>query len=874
MEPLLIRTLAQCFSIMVYVENFMVALCQRTFGNRPTFFCCIGLLLGHCCGTAVTCLAVQPDTLTFNHDIRPILSRHCFACHGPDSEDRQAGLRLDSSEDALKELDSGMRAIIPGNLGESELITRIFEKNPDVIMPPPESNHVLTHDQKKILNDWVAKGAEYQPHWAYVPPESHQIPNEDDQWCFHWIDSFIKARLDTKGISPTADADPITLVRRLTFDLTGLPPTPTEIDAYLSNNASDRYEQLVEKLLASPRHAERLASWWLDLVRYADTVGYHGDQTHSASPYRDWVIAAFQKNLHFDRFTEIQIAGDFVDTYPDEHPEDRILAGAYNRLLQTTHEGGLQVKEYRTIYQADRIRNFSAVWLGATVGCAQCHDHKYDPYTSRDFYALGAFFADIDDETHMGVAGRGGGTNTLPTARDPEQSVVGPFDRERASVLDAIIQKARASLPPIPKQEQLAEEDNSKNVSEKEKSEDQSQAQDNTEQPDVVEPPEIVEARKHLTALEQERNGLERKLMITKQLETPRVVRVLHRGNWMDESGEVVEPAIPSFLGSLGASGRATRADLAHWLVAPGIDGGVGEFTARVIANRVWSIFFGAGLCRSVNDFGGQGEPPDYPKLLDQLALEFFENDWNVRHLIRCIVTSHAYRMSSDAPSNILKSDPENRLLARQGRWRYHAEGVRDAVLLASGLLVERLGGPSIHPYQPAGYYQHLNFPIRTYSQDTNEQQWRRGLYVHWQRMFLHPQLLAFDAPSREECTAARMRSNTPKAALVLLNDPTFVEAARNLAERVMTEVDEEQERLALLWRIAVSRRPDFEEQKLLTDLLERRRQEYKNKPNLAEELLAIGISSTDTTLDLIERAAWTATARVVLNLREAIGRY
>ena len=857
----------------------MVAVCQRTFRTSATrtgatFFCCISFLLGHCCSTAALCLAVQPDTLTFNHDIRPILSRHCFACHGPDSEDRQAGLRLDSREDALKELASGMRAIIPGNRGESELITRIFEKDPDVIMPPPESNHVLTHDQKKILNDWVAKGAEYQPHWAYVPPERYQIPNGDDEWCFHWIDSFVKARLNTKGVTPTADADPITLVRRLTFDLTGLPPTPAEIDAYLSNDAADRYEQLVEKLLASPRHAERLASWWLDLVRYADTVGYHGDQTHSASPYRDWVIAAFQKNLHFDRFTEIQIAGDFVDTYPDEHPEDRILAGAYNRLLQTTHEGGLQVKEYRTIYQADRIRNFSAVWLGATVGCAQCHDHKYDPYTSRDFYALGAFFADIDDEAHMGVAGRGGGTNTLPTARDPEQSVVGPFDREKASVLDAIIQKARASLPPIPKQEQLAEEDNSKNGSEKEKSEDQSQAQDNTEQPDVVEPPEIVEARKHLTALEQERNGLERKLMITKQLETPRVVRVLHRGNWMDESGEVVEPAIPSFLGSLGASGRATRADLAHWLVAPAIDGGVGEFTARVIANRVWSIFFGAGLCRSVNDFGGQGEPPDYPKLLDQLALEFFENDWNVRHLIRCIVTSHAYRMSSDAPSNILKSDPENRLLARQGRWRYHAEGVRDAVLLASGLLVEGLGGPSIHPYQPAGYYQHLNFPIRTYSQDTNEKQWRRGLYVHWQRMFLHPQLLAFDAPSREECTAARMRSNTPKAALVLLNDPTFVEAARNLAERVMTEVDEEQERLALLWRIAVSRRPDFEEKKLLTDLLERRRQEYKNKPNLAEELLAIGISSTDTTLDLIERAAWTATARVVLNLREAIGRY
>ena len=879
MEPLLMRTTVQRSFLTGGVERVMVALCQRTFRTSATrtsvtLFCCISLLLVHCCSTAALCLAVQPDTLTFNHDIRPILSRHCFACHGPDSEDRQAGLRLDSREDALKELASGMRAIIPGNRGESELITRIFEKDPDVIMPPPESNHVLTHDQKKILNDWVAKGAEYQPHWAYVPPESHQIPNGDDEWCFHWIDSFIKARLNTKGITPTADADLITLVRRLTFDLTGLPPTPAEIDAYLLNDAADRYEQLVEKLLASPRHAERLASWWLDLVRYADTVGYHGDQTHSASPYRDWVIAAFQKNLHFDRFTEMQIAGDFLDKYPEEHPEDRLLAGAYNRLLQTSHEGGLQVKEYRMIYQADRIRNFSAVWLGATVGCAQCHDHKYDPYTSRDFYALGAFFADIDDETHMGVAGRGGGTNTLPTARDPEHAVVGPFDRERASTLDAIIQQARASLPPLPQYEQLATEDNLRNVSEKAKSKDQSQAQDKTGQADVVEPPEIVEARKYLTVLEQERKSLERKLMITKQLKTPRVVRVLHRGNWMDESGEVVEPAIPIFLGSLGTSDRATRADLARWLVVPVVDGGVGEFTARVIANRIWSIFFGAGLCRSVNDFGGQGEPPDYPKLLDQLALEFFENDWDVRHLIRCIVTSHAYRMSSNAPPNILKSDPENRLLARQGRWRYHAEGVRDAVLLASGLLVEGLGGPSIHPYQPVGYYRHLNFPIRTYSQDTNEQQWRRGLYVHWQRMFLHPQLLAFDAPSREECTAARLRSNTPKAALVLLNDPTFVEAARNLAERVMAEVDEDQERLALLWRLAVSRRPDSDEQKLLTDLLERRRQEYKDSPKLAEELLSIGISSTDTTLDLIERAAWTATARVVLNLRETIGRY
>ena len=362
--------------------------------------------------------------------------------------------------------------------------------------------------------------------------------------------------------------------------------------------------------------------------------------------------------------------------------------------------------------------------------------------------------------------------------------------------------------------------------------------------------------------------------MITKQLAEPRVVRIKHRGNWMDESGEIVEPAIPSFLGSLQTEGRATREDLAHWLVAPISDGGVGELTARVTANRIWSIFFGAGLCRSADDFGGQGEPPDYPKLLDRLALEFFDSGWDVRHLIRCIVTSHAYRMSSDATDKDIIRDPENRLLARQGRWRYHAEGVRDAALSISGLLEEKLGGASVHPYQPAGYYRHLNFPKRTYSQDNDQRQWRRGLYVHWQRMFLHPQLAAFDAPTREECTAVRMRSNTPKAALVLLNDPTFIESARNLAERVIHETNEDDERLSLLWRLAVSRQPDVEERSLLANLLKQRRKEFQKNPKAAEDLLAVGISPRDDSLDVIEHAAWTATARAVLNLRETVGRY
>ena len=343
----------------------------------------------------------------------------------------------------------------------------------------------------------------------------------------------------------------------------------------------------------------------------------------------------------------------------------------------------------------------------------------------------------------------------------------------------------------------------------------------------------------------------------------------------MDDSGDMVEPAIPAFLGTLKAAGtRPTRADLARWLVTPVKDGGIGEFTARVTANRIWAVFFGAGLCQSLGDFGGQGELPDHPELLDELALEFMGHDWSIRDLVRTIVTSRAYRMPSAASPDLLARDPDNRLLARQGRWRLPAENIRDTALAASGLLVERLGGASVHPYQPAGYYRHLNFPQREYQPDDDDCQWRRGLYVHWQRMFLHPQLLAFDAPTREECTAVRMRSNTPKAALVLLNDPTFVEAARKLAELAIKNGGSDDEKLAFLWKRTLSRAPDTEELTLARGLLARRRADYSADPKAAAELLAVGIAPRDKNLDERELAAWAATSRAVLNLHEAIARY
>ena len=521
--------------------------------------------------------------------------------------------------------------------------------------------------------------------------------------------------------------------------------------------------------------------YWLDLVRYADTVGYHGDQEHPISPYRDWVIRAFNENMPFDRFTLEQLAGDLL---PDATVDQKIASG-YNRLLQTSHEGGVQQKEYQKKYDADRVRNFSAVWLGATLGCAECHDHKYDPYTQRDFYSLAAFFADVDDRRTFK------GTDTSPTKREPELEVVSPLD------------------------------------------------------------------------------GSTRRTMITEAIE-PRTIRILSRGDWMDESGAIVGPAIPTFLKSLEATDRRlSRLDLARWLVSPRH-----PLTARVFVNRLWYLFFGVGLSTSLDDFGAQGEPPVHPELLDWLAVEFAESGWDVKHIVRLMVTSNTYRQSSQTTAELRRRDPQNRLFARQWTYRLPAEVVRDNALAASGLLVCRLGGAGAHPYQPAGYYKHLNFLKRDYKPDTGENQYRRGVYTHWQRQYLHPMLKAFDAPSREECMAARPVSNTPLAALALLNDPTFVEAARVLAARMLHEAGPAPaDRIRWAYRIVLSRPPDDAEVAALVQLLDLNRKIYRNDPESAPRILATGQAGSGRDLDPAELAAWTHTARAILNLHEAISR-
>ena len=741
-------------------------------------------------------------TVDFNRDIRPILADRCFSCHGPDAKERRADLRLDVEAEA-KALRSGKAAVVPGRPDLSEVAARIEASDLADRMPPEDSGKSLTADEVALLKRWIAEGAHWSGHWAYQTPAQRPAPPVNQkEWPQNWIDHWVLSKLESEGMKPSLDADAVTLARRLSFDLVGLPPAPEVVREFAAAPKPKAYESLIDALLNSPRFGERMAVYWLDLVRYADTVGYHGDQDHNISPYRDYVIDAFNDNMPFDQFTREQLAGDLL---PNPTVDQRIATG-YNRLLQTSHEGGVQPKEYLAIYGADRVRNLSSVWLGATMGCAQCHDHKYDPITSRDFYAMQAFFADVDETRHFK-----NGTNDLPTRREPEIQVLSRRERLLLASLEREIQA-------------LEKRANS--------------GEDGTEGNRRL---------SHLRRLKNQVAAGMRKVMVT-QAVSPRTIRLLPRGNWLDDSGPIVEPAVPAFLGQLKleTKRRATRLDLARWLIDA--EDGIGLLTARVFANRLWFLMFGNGLSPSLEDFGAQGKPPLHGELLDQLAVEFVESGWNIKHMLRLMAQSRTYQQDSSMPPEMRARDPENQLLFRQARFRLPAEMIRDALLESGGLLNYEIGGPSVKPYQPSGYYRHLNFPKRTYKPHADQRQWRRGVYVHWQRQFLHPMFAAFDAPSREECAARRPVSNTPLSALVLLNDPSFVAAAKGLADRMKNEEGlAREERIRFAFEQTLSRAPDAEELSLLGALLD---------------------GESD------ETQAWILAARAILNLSETITRF
>jgi mono/diheme cytochrome c family protein len=807
--------------------------------------------------------APKAPPVDYSRDIKPILAGTCYACHGPDEGKRKAKLRVDVREEAIKE------AIKPGDPAGSPLYQRIISKDADEVMPPPNSKRErLTPAQAELVRRWIEQGAKFDVHWAYVKPVRPTAPAVKNQaWLRNPIDSFVLAKLETFKVQPASEAERVTLIRRLSFDLTGLPPTPAEVDAWLNDQSPDAYEKLVDRLLASKHYGERMALYWLDLVRYADTGGYHSDNHRDVYLYRDYVIKAFNDNNPFDRFTVEQVAGDLL---PSATKQDQIASG-YNRLLQTTEEGGAQAKEYAAKYAADRVRNISVVWLATTMGCCECHNHKFDPFTMKDFYSLASFFADIKEK----AVGRQDQT-PLPT---PEQAVQLKDLDDKIAALQPLLTKQTPELDAAQAEWELQVHDGDgkalpknilaivaiQDVHRNDKQKQELAAHYRTIAPLLEKP------RKELADVQAKKTALLKVVPTTLvSMSGPaRTMRILPRGNWLDDSGEVVRPAVPAFFGALDPKAQASRMDLAKWLTSP-----EHPLVARVFVNRLWKLSFGQGIVRSLDDFGTQGTMPTHKELLDWLAVEFVESGWNVKHTHKLILMSAAYRQSSVASKELRERDPGNHWLARQNRYRIDAELVRDNALAVSGLLVRKIGGPSVKPYQPAGYWSFLNFPTRDWFEDKGEDQYRRGLYTYWQRSFLHPSLLAFDAPSREECTTERPRSSTPLQALVLLNDPTYVEAARAFAERIIKEGGPNVgDRLNWSYRQALSRSIKPEETKILTELYRKHHDEYTKDAKQGQQLVSVGQRPVPKDIEPAELAAWTSVARVILNLHETITR-
>jgi hypothetical protein len=1018
-------------------------------------------------------IAAAVEPVSFNRDIRPILSDTCFHCHGFDPNTREAGLRLDIREEAIRETDEGALPIVPGDPDKSEIILRIFDE--DDPMPPEKAHKPFTPEQKELFRRWVAEGAVYEPHWSYAPLKRPALPKGQKEG--NPIDAFIRAKLAAKGLKPSPPAPEHVLARRLSLDLTGLPPAAvigerSSVNSGETTTATDHRLPFTDYLLSSPHFGERMAVWWLDIARYADTVGFHGDQNQRIFPYRDYVINAFNGNKPFDVFTREQLAGDLI---PDATPE-QIVATGYNRLNMMTREGGAQPKEYIAKYGAERVRSVSAAWFGSTFGCAECHDHKFDPIKARDFYELQSFFADVKQwgvyadygytpepelkgvnndspfppeievespwlkqrhaeavaalakhlsETRKKLAGDAKamaaqtkweqglanfltkhptGWASLTTGEATIQKEGGPIENRKPVVVDGRI----AADKPLGKGETLVftamapdaiafsgirievpvEGRDDAKLGKAVTLSLESHAADGkirkiglrtgeatTKRPihrggaevpglesewrlpasiepgqslhaiwlfnapvalkegeklvialggDNVLPVKIslsplaatdpleVASSASLDALTKPQSGrsdtekalattafllatahdraasdeahqlaaAERSLfegrtwtMVTQAAAKPLDIRVLPRGNWQDETGPVVLPATPSFLPGRLESGpdkRLTRLDLANWIASD-----ANPITARAVMNRLWAMFFGTGLSAVVDDLGSQGELPSHPELLDWLAVEFRESGWDLKHMVRLIVSSETYRQSSVFQKKALEIDPANRLLASQNPRRLEAEFVRDNSLAIAGLLQSKeIGGPSVKPYQPAGYYEALQFPNRDYVADTDARQWRRGLYTHWQRTFLHPMMANFDAPARDECAAARTNSNTPQQALTLLNDPAFVEAARVFASRLLAQKDtDDQTKLQSAFRIALNREPKEKEAAALASFLTEQRDHYKSNPEDATKLLAIGLAPK-ADFDPAEQAAWTQVARVLLNAQETITRY
>ncbi|CAN5874770.1 PSD1 and planctomycete cytochrome C domain-containing protein [soil metagenome] len=846
---------------------------------RTLSLICLGLFPIAMLGLCPTKSKAGAD-VDFGRDVRPILNKHCVECHGP--EQQKAGLRLDNRRDFFAGGDVGP-VVEPGYGDESELIHRVRSEDDFERMPPKGEG--LSASEIDLIRAWIDQGANWpedsdadapatirSDHWSFQPltrPEPPEVSNPD--LVRNPIDAFLLKAIEERNIEPSPEADRRTLIRRLSLDLTGLPPTPEEVETFVEDDAPDAYEALVDRLLASPHYGERWGRHWLDLARYADSDGYEKDSPRpDAFRYRDWVIDAFNQDLPFDQFTIEQLAGDLL-------PEPTLVqqtAPGFHRNTLTNREGGVDQEEFRVAAVFDRVNTTGTVWLGLTVGCAQCHTHKYDPILQREYYELFAFF-NAADETD------------IPAPNTEEQAAYAQakaaFDAEHKPLKAAVEAFLNDELP-------ARQADWEQSLAEG-----QGIEADDKAEPLPVEVAEalaipveqrIEEQKSRLTdyyrtidaeLLKREKAVAEHakkapkppeaKILTFAERSDPRPTHMLIRGDFL-QPGEAVEPGTPGVLHALESESETpNRLDLARWLMAP-----ENPLTARVAVNRTWYHLFGRALVPTVEDFGLQGDPPSHPELLDWLATEYPRLGWSHKALIKTIVLSATYRQSSAIRPELIEIDPQNVWLARQNRFRLEAEIVRDVSLAASGLLSSPVGGPSVRPPQPSGISDLTYAGSAKWEVSEGADRYRRGMYTFFRRTSPYPMLLTFDAPEANVCDALRERSNTPLQALTLLNDEVFVECAQALARRVFAETDCEcvEMRLARAFQLCLSRDPTEDElsilQKLHDGLLEHCRANPESARLLAGEPAPEGVEPA-------EAAVWVALARTILNLDEFVTR-
>lgn len=737
-----------------------------------------------------------PDKISYNFHVRPILSDKCFACHGPDKNQLKAGLRLDLPERAYAPLreTKGAFAIVPGQPDASELLRRVRSKDPDYQMPTPASHlGALSDREVRILEKWIAQGAEYEKHWAFLPPVKTPLPAvKDPEWPKNEIDYFTLAKMAEKGLTHNEEAGREYLLKRVSLDLTGLPPTPAEREAFLADNSAGAYEKAVDRLLAMPQYGEKMALYWMDVARYSDSYGYQDDNIRSQWPYRDWVIYAFNRNMPYDTFVTWQLAGDLLPNATQEQQ----LATAFLRNHKYTEEGGVIPEEYRVEYIIDKVKTFSKGLMALTVECAQCHDHKYDPISQKDYYQLYGFF---NTSKELGFEG------------------------------DVSVSKLAKS--PIL----------------------------------TLKPDEI----KNILRFINHRDTSALMVSVMGELDTARTTHVLFRGAY-DKPGEIVKPAALSAVLPFDTTEYPrNRLGLAHWMFNPD-----NPLTARVFVNQIWQEFFGNGLVKTTGDFGMQGNLPTHPELLDWLAADFMENGWDIKRLVRQIVSSATYRQSGQVTEQHRQIDPENMYLARAPRLRLKAELVRDLVLSTSRLLVKTIGGPSVKPYQPKGLWEVASSGrgvLKTYEQDKDSALYRRGLYTFIKLTQPPPAMILFDASNRDQCEVKRVRTNTPLQALIMMNDPTVLEASRVFAQILQKEGKTAADRINTAFRTILCRQPAPKEVEILQSYYDEQLTAFQNHELDALKTLSVGDSPLQKDLNLDESAALMKVVNTMYNMEEAI---